>query len=507
MPQAATKPQIAPKPERMKAAIYELDQIRAERCRQDFFYLLQLFWPEICTDDLILNWHIEYLCNQLMEIARQVGDKKPKLHDLIINIPPGTTKSLICTVMFPVWCWINWYWMRFIALSYSGSLALEHAEMSRDLVKSDKFRKLFPELSIKRDKDMKSNFRLVKTTIGPAGQERVELGGNRFSTSVGGTLTGYHAHILLVDDPINPAQAVSEKELKTANEWLDSTISTRKVDKAITPTIVIMQRLHQDDPTGHMLAKKKDKLFHVCLPGEIKNYKEQLNPPELEKFYVDGLLDPVRMDWEVIKELEADLGQYGYAGQIGQNPTPPAGGMFKVDHFQAITAMPMEVNILQTVRYWDKAGTAGGGAYTRGVKMHKMKNGKFIISDVKGGQWDTDERERIILETAEADSRKVHVYVEQEPGSGGKESAQATIRNLAGFVCSADRPTGDKVFRADPYSVQVNNGNVLLLVGEWHRDFIEEHRFFPFSTYKDQVDAASGAFGKLSNRRMAGPIC
>jgi len=97
----------------------------------------------------------------------------------------------------------------------------------------------------------------------------------------------------------------------------------------------------------------------------------------------------------------------------------------------------------------------------------------------------------------------VRVYVEQEPGSGGKESAEATIRNLAGWAVYADKPTGDKAFRADPYSVQVNNGAFQLLRGEWNAKFLEEHRFFPFGTYKDQVDASAGAFNQLVSKRIA----
>ena len=104
---------------------------------------------------------------------------------------------------------------------------------------------------------------------------------------------------------------------------------------------------------------------------------------------------------------------------------------------------------------------------------------------------------------AEADGKAVKIYHEQEPGSGGKESAEATIRNLAGFSSYADRPQGDKIYRADPLSVQVNEGNVLLLRGDWNHEFVEEFRHFPFSTYKDQVDATSGAFSKLTQKRKA----
>ncbi len=487
---------------------YNLTEVRAEKCRRSLFYFMKEFWQEVSTDEFKPNWHIEYLCRELEKLARQVADNKPREYDLIINVPPGTTKSITCSVMFEPWCWTNWHWIRFIVSSYSDSLSLEHAEFSRDIVRSKKFQTYFPDLDIKQDKDTKSNFRLVRKEFNEAGRvTKINFGGNRYSTSVGGTLTGFHAHILIVDDPLNPQQAASKVKLNTANRWIEQTLSTRKVDKAVTPTIMIMQRLHQDDPTGHMLAKKKANVKLICLPGEIRNYAKQVNPPELKDLYEDGLLDPVRMSWPVLKDLEADLGQYGYAGQIGQNPTPPGGGMFKVDFFQIIDSLPIPVNFMQIVRYWDKAGTPGSGAYTAGVRMIKLKNGKFIITDCKRGQWSAEVREDIIKGRAEADVQEgvisTRVFVEQEPGSGGKESADATIRNLAGHSAGKDRPVGDKVYRADPYSVQVNNGNVMLLRGDWNHEFIEEHRFFPFSTYKDQVDAASGAFKELAGKRVA----
>lgn len=499
--------------------IYTLEEVKAEKCRRSFYYFEQEFWPEVSTDEFKPNWHIEYLCNELMKIAQRVALRLPKLHDLIINVPPGTTKSITASIMFPVWCWIKWYWMRFISSSYSAALSLEHAELSRDLVRSSKFQRYFPELEIKQDKDTKSNFRVQKRQLDSDGSLiGIELGGNRYSTSVGGTLTGFHGHLLIVDDPLDPQQAVSEVKLKTANTWLGQTLSTRKVDKAITPTILIMQRLHQNDPTGYLLAKRNKSIKHICLPGEIKMFRDEksetgwskdfpLSPrDELLPKYKDDLLDPTRMSWKVLHDMETDLGQYGYAGQVGQRPTPPGGGMFKVDHFSIIDKLPLDINFVNTIRYWDKAGTAGSGAYTAGVKMTQLRNGKFIVHDVKRGQWSADEREHIVRSTAEADERRVMVYMEQEPGSGGKESAESSIRHLAGFVAQKDRVTGDKVYRADPYSVQVNEGNVLLLRGEWNQPFIEEHRFFPFGTYKDQVDAAAGAFNKLTGKRIARSI-
>lgn len=480
--------------------------VQRELNKRSLYHFLQYFWPQVSSHDFHGNWHIEYLCAELEKVAGKVARGEPRDYDLVINVPPGSTKTITCSIMFPVWCWTKWPWMRFITASYSGALSLESAEYCRDLIRSVLFEELYPEITIKEDKDTKSNFRIAYTpedmqTITGKYRKKVQ-GGYRYSTSVGGTLTGFHGDILIVDDPLNPTQAISEIELSNSNRWMEQTLSTRKTNKAVTPTILIMQRLHQDDPTGHILSKQKTNVKHICLPGEIKNYEKKLSPPELKKMYSDNLLDPVRLPWTVLQDLEADLGQYGYAGQIGQDPTPPGGGMFKVDHFVFVESMPSEPDILQTIRYWDKAASHEEGTYTVGVKLSKLVQGKWLVHDVKRGRWGTNEREKIIRSVAEADGKNVVVWIEQEPGSGGKESAEATIRNLAGFSVYAERPTGDKAFRADPYSVQVNNGNILLLSAFWNSAFIEEHRYFPFSTSKDQVDAAAGAFNKLAMKKI-----
>jgi predicted phage terminase large subunit-like protein len=183
--------------------------------------------------------------------------------------------------------------------------------------------------------------------------------------------------------------------------------------------------------------------------------------------------------------------------------------MFKMDNVSVVDRLNSDINIMRTVRYWDKAATEGGtGARTAGVKMSLMTNGKIVIHDSRKGRWATEERERILKSTSEADqiecyNRPYTVGVEQEPGSGGKESALATIKNLAGFHVIADRPTGDKTFRADPFSVAVNNGQVIAIRGDWWNDFKQEYELFPLGTWKDQVDSGSAAYNLLVGRKEA----
>ncbi len=485
---------------------------------RSFYEFLKFMWPAVSAEEYQSNWHIKLLCEELQKLAEEVavqksriGNTKEAIQDMIINVPPGTSKTTIVMIMFPAWCWTRWYWMKFIGLSYSATLSLESAETCRDLIRSERYQSVYPDLSIKTDKDQKSNYKILKNFDKQEGRRgSTKIGGSRFSTSVGGSLTGFHAHIILVDDPINPQQAVSPTQLETTNRWMENTLPTRKIHKICSPMVMIMQRLHQNDPTGNQLEKKKGKVKHICLPGEIRNYKTEVSPPELSDMYVDDLLDPNRMGWGVLEGLEADLGQYGFAGQIGQKPTPPSGGMFKVGKFHIVDTLPQKHEVEGIVRYWDKAGTEAkpgsstkGPAYTVGVKMMKLKSDKWLITNVVRGQWSSETREDKIKQCAETDGRDVEVGVEQEPGSGGKESAEGTVKNLAGYITHVDRPTGDKVYRADPYSVQVNHGNVMLLQADWNKAFIEEHRFFPFGNYKDQVDASAGAFSLLNRKKTA----
>lgn len=473
--------------------ILDMDKAKAELCKRKFSYFVKEFWPEIIAEDLIWNWHMDVLCDEAQEAVERVFRREEKEYDLLINVPPGTSKSTIITVMLPAWMWTRDGSIKTISGSYSAELSREHSDLSRDVIKSEKYHRYFPDLQVRVDKDTKGKYSSNKK-------------GQRFSTSVGGTVTGMHGHVLIIDDPLNPKKAASEPELKTANNWMGRTLSTRKVNKKVTLTILIMQRLSENDPSGVLIEQMnlgKKKVRHICLPGEIfdKKSRESVRPQELVEKYTKGMLDANRMNKDVLKELEADLGQYGYAGQIQQAPAPPEGGMFKTAKFNIVPYPPAHM-IVQQVRYWDKAGTDAkdnpGSAHTAGVRMALLNNGRWCVLDVKRGQWGTDQREEEMRQVAQLDGQEVPIWIEQEPGSGGKDSALGTIKNLVGWSVHAERPTGDKVFRADPYSVQVNWGQVDLAEGAWNHDYIDEARHFPFSKWKDQIDASSGAFSKLA---------
>jgi predicted phage terminase large subunit-like protein len=209
------------------------------------------------------------------------------------------------------------------------------------------------------------------------------------------------------------------------------------------------------------------------------------------------------------KLMEADPGYYAnlmslplvererlYGGNW--NARPSAGKVFNRAWFTIVGAAP---NDCRWVRYWDKAGTDDGGCYTVGVKMGWSASAqRWYVGHVAREQLSHLGRERLIKSTAQMDGPNVDVYTEQEPGSGGKESAMNTVINLAGFAVHVDRVSGDKYSRAKPYSAQCEAMNVSLVEGAWNQAYIDElHNFDPNrGCFKDQVDASSGAFNKLN---------
>jgi len=458
----------------------------ASICKDSFYEFIKEFWETIIQDPPVLNWHIEYLANELQEVAERVFRNEPRIHDLIVNISPASTKSTIFSQMFPAWAWTRKPDAKFICASYGQVLALRDAIRSRDLVESDKYKKCFPGIGLREDQNTKGLYINTK-------------GGSRLSVGIGGAAAGLHGHFLVVDDPINPEQAYSEADLKTANRWMTTTLPTRKIDKKVSVTILVQQRLHQADPSGDQLDKSKGVgVKHICLPGELVD-GILVSPPELKDKYTDGLFDPIRLDKQALKQLESDLGAYGYSSQILQSPVPLEGALFKVDKFQFVDQPPRR--IIQKVRSWDKAGTQGAGKYSVGLLMGVDSQGQWGILDVVRNRWGSTEREENIRSTAEMEGEEVPVVLEIEGGSGGKESGENTVKNLAGYRVHTFHPTGDKESRAYAYSSQVGAGNVWVLNRNWTRDYIEELRFFPNSKYSDQVDASSGAFNYLAKKK------
>lgn len=438
------------------------------------------------------GWHIDAIAEHL-EAAT-----KGEIRNLIINIPPRHMKSLLACVFWFCWVWTTKPETRWLFSSYGENLAIRDSLKCRRIIESPWYRGLFGDVfRLTSDQNQKSRFENDKT-------------GYRLASSVGGGATGEGGDVILVDDPLKALDSHSAAERERVISWWDETMSTRGNDPDTVVKVVIMQRLHQQDLTGHLLERMGvdgQQYEHLCLPAEYEptNRTTVLGQPD-RRTEPGQLLWPERFGIEALADLKASLGSYGAAGQLQQRPAPLEGGIFKRQWFDIVSAAPATA---RRVRYWDKAGSQAAGDYTAGVLIARDGDGVYYVEDVVRGQWTALARERIIRQTAELDrANRGHVttYVEQEPGSGGKESAEATIRNLAGFDVRAERVTGDKVTRAQPLSAQCEGRNVKLVRGAWTATFIDELTMFPNGAHDDQVDAAAGAFSKLATPAFVSPL-
>lgn len=451
--------------------------------RASYFEFVKAFWPTISTEPLVLNWHIEYLCNEIQENMERVFRREPKKNDLVVNVSPGTSKSSIFTILLVPWAWSRMPDFRYIGASFAEDLAFDLTVKSRAVCLSPLYQKLFPEIVI--DQNSKSCWTNTK-------------GGERRAVGTGGNVTGRHAHVIGIDDPIDPRGGRSAAECLAANQYCCETLPSRKVNKETAWTYLVMQRISVEDPTPLFLNRPDVK--HICLPGELS---ADIKPAEMAKHYIDGLFDPVRLSRKVLAQMKTELGEFGYAGQILQTPIPPGGGMFKVDNLVTDhNSAPDAGEFSRIVRFWDKSASSDKGDWTVGVKLGLHKDGSFWILDIVRGQWATDAREAIILQAAKKDGKLVRIGLEREPGSAGIDSAKATAKMLAGYLVFPEPATGSKELRADTASVQVNVGNVHTAIkGKVLEDFKNEMLFFPNGKHDDQIDSFSGAFSLLVNRK------
>ena len=328
------------------------------------------------------------------------------------------------------------------------------------------------------------------------------------AAGVGGPITGHGARLGIIDDPFeNWEQAQSPTIRDKVWEWWRTTFRTRIwEDGAI---VLIMTRWHEDDLAGRLLREQADRWAVLRLPA-LAETQEERDENDRRLGLPTGRLDPLgrrpgeplcpkRFSLEALEEIRRDVGPLAWAAEYQGVPRAPEGNRFKRHWFPIVDAAPVQA---RRVRYWDKAGTAGGGAYTAGVLMAEAE-GIYYIEDVVRGQWSAGQREQVIRQTAELDRQKygntVQIWIEQEPGSGGKESAENTIRNLAGFPVFADRVTGDKDIRLEPFAAQAEAGNVRLVRGPWNGVYIEELCAIPNGPYRDQADATAGAFNRLTS--------
>jgi predicted phage terminase large subunit-like protein len=429
------------------------------------------------------GWWVEQISLELDYFyAALVAGKRPKL---VIMAPPQHGKSTAAEDFTAFLAGVNPD-LKTIYASYSEDLGTRMNGNLRRLIQSQRFRGIFGN-----------------TRIGAPGWQMssnvfdyVDHTGSFRNTTVGGAITGMGLNLGVVDDPVKGRAEAKSKTIRDRTwEWFVDDFMTRCANDSAL--LVIMTRWHVDDLVGRLRQKepKMRTLVYPAIAERDDGFRRQ-----------GEALFPALKSLDFLLEQKKIMSQASWEAEYQQHPIIVGGGIFPIEKLGIVPVFDRS-QIAQTARAWDKAGTAGGdGAFTAGILLHKMSDGTFVIENVTRGRWSALEREQIIKRLAQLDKQALRqwrkwdyrVIIEQEPGSGGKESAESSIRNLAGFIVIADKVTGSKEVRADPFAAQVQGGNVRLVAGPWVTDFLEEAEAYPNSRYLDQIDAAAMAFHHLA---------
>lgn len=507
----------------------------AERARRSgsrsFAAFVKQAWPYVMqVDPLVWSWHMDVLCSHLEEVARG-GMRK-----LLINIPPGHAKSVLVSILWPAWIWTWWPKCQFMFGSYSIGIAERDSLRCRAVIESEWYQETYAGpggWGLRRDQNAKSWF--VNTA-----------GGERFSTGVGGT--GRRAHIIGIDDPLDTEERFSKAARVHACEWIGTTLSQRFVDAATGRVVMIMQRLHEEDPSAFVLSAPGWE--HLMLPSEydperaavthhVVEHKNGHSEKVVEEFWRDPrttrgeLLFPQKFSAEVLEAFKQrnSLKAAGFATLHQQFPHPEEGGIFPVKMWRFWTSTE---GVLKKLGYQQAGFRPRGCAdpveaptsfldletleeivISVDPSFRKTNEGSFVAIHV----WGKVGARRILLDRihrrmdfTETVSALMSI-IERWPQARrklieGKANGDAIVSTLEkqygvfGLIPVA--VTADKVTRAHTAQPYLMGGNIELPEGApWLDEYIGEHTAFPNGANDDDVDAQSQALQGMEEAMTA----
>jgi len=446
----------------------------AERSLYDF--IVQA-WPIIEPGTPFLpNWHLQLICEHLEAV------KAGEILRLIINQPPRTMKSISTSVMFGPWWWIHDPSMRMMFASYSGDLAVDHSVARRRILESDWYKARWPQVKLTTDMNVKLSYENDKR-------------GKMIATSVGSKATGLGGNLLVGDDLLNARDAYSELKRKDANEFLTKTLATRLDNKFIGAIILVMQRLHEGDPTGHLLASDTDHEWtHLCI-REQEHERTVIHFPRSGREVIreaNELLWPEREGEKQLASVKKLLGTRDYSAQYQQEPAPAEGSMFKDSWWRYFTfdQLPAMDEVIQA---WDLSYEGKDTSdYVCGIVIGRKGAQKYLL-DIVHEQADFPATIRLFKLMASKWPQAEAKIVER--AANGAALIATLRKEIPGII--GVPPKGSKEVRAQSVTATVEAGNCFIpalsldplrIESKW-QDFLAEISRFPAGAHDDAVDA------------------
>lgn len=427
------------------------------------------------------GWHIEAICEHLEAV------KKGEIKNLLINMPPRHMKSLLVSVFFQTWVWVSEPWKRFLYSSYSQSLSTRDSVKCRRIIQSAWYHEEFKiPWTLSDDQNAKMRFSNSHE-------------GYRLATSVGGAGTGEGGDYNIVDDPLKATEAYSQIERENVLVWWDEEMSSRANDPSNYAKIIVMQRLHEDDLSGHVLAQGGYE--HLVLPAEYEGHKVQTSIGwEDPREEIGELLWPERFGPEQLSELKKRLGPGPAAGQLQQRPAPEGGMVVEDTWWKEYdpTHLPDFDAIIQS---WDLSFDATDhSSFVVGQVWGRKGADKYLLDQQRKRAKFTEQL--VMFETmCTRHPKAIKKLVEKK--ANGAALIDMLGRKIAGIIPVEVK--GSKMARAEAVAPEIQSGNVFLPPERycpWVKEFKHEWKIFPNGSNDDQVDATSQALNEMQRIRV-----
>jgi predicted phage terminase large subunit-like protein len=439
--------------------------------RQDFTsFAARCFYDLNPQTELAMNWHVEVIAEKLTAVRQH------KIRRLIINLPPRHLKSLLASVAFPAWCLGHDPSAQLLCVSYAQDLADKLARDCRGIVMSPWYRRIFP------------------TRLAPHRQAVQEFlttrQGYRLATSNGGVLTGRGADIILIDDPLKPEEALSDTQRQAANDWFSHTLYSRINNKRTGAIVIIMQRLHEDDLVGHVLAQEPWEVvsFPSIAEEDERHEIETILGPRTFTRRRGEALHPEREPLDTLDRIRRTIGEYNFAGQYQQSPAPLGGGLVKAEWFKRYGERERPESFDRIVQSWDTANKATELSDFSVCTTWGTKGKNLYLLGVLRKRLEYPALKRAVRE--QQSLFNAHVVLIEDKASGTQLIQELNVDGCRGVT--SYKPECDKIMRLHAQTATIENGFVFVPeAAPWLAQYLHEMTVFPKGKHDDQVDSTA----------------
>ncbi|WP_273144046.1 phage terminase large subunit [Oceanicaulis alexandrii] len=430
-----------------------------------YFFLLRVF-AELEGEPLKSLEYVDALCLALQQATEADAGR------LLVTIPPRHLKSVAAAIALPAWVLGRDPSAKVMVATYSDTLSAEHAAKFARVVNATWYQRLFP------------NTRVASSS---KYEWRTTAGGARYGVSLGGTVTGFGADVIIIDDILKGAEARQEVMRAKARLFYTETLRSRLDNPRTGSIIAIMQRLHEDDFPAFLLENGRYR--HLNLPATAEETEEiQLYRGKVWLRKKGHILDPYRFTEAGLADQEKEMGRVAFAAQYQQRPVLPDGAVIDMKKIKLVDRPPERKKCTYIIQSWDTAVETGPKCSFSVCTTWGYRCGVWYLLDLL----------RARLDGADLKSRILQMFRKWSPEEVLIERTNATqimwsiMRQEGELFPVLMDPDGSKLDRLVPHLDYLNDGAVAFPTEvDWWPTLRDEMRAFPESRFDDQVDSLS----------------